>query len=91
VFSFDLNLTYDAAASIDPDGSGADAVFSYAVGTSSYGENTLFYGSEGEWSPWLVDGNTNEDLEGTSHASVVSFDGTNFTYTDGIVDFYYYY
>jgi len=92
LFSFDLNLTFDAAASTDPDGSGSDMTFSYAVGTSSYGENTLFYGSEAYgWSPWLVDGNANTDLAGTEHAAEVSFDGTNFTYTDGAVDFYYYY
>lgn len=91
LFSFDLNLTYDAAASTDPNGEGADMSFSYAVGTSSYGENTLFYGSEGQWSPWLVDGNSQADLEGTEKANVVSFDGTNFTYSDGVVDFYYYY
>ena len=91
LFSFDLNMTFDAAASTDPNGDGSDFVFSYAVGTSSYGENTLFYGSEGDWSPWLVDGNSQSDLAGTAHDTVVSFDGTNFTYTDGIVDFYYYY
>ncbi len=92
VFSFDLNLTFDAAASTDPDGSGEDFVFSYAFGTSSYGENTLFYGNEAYgWSPWLVDGESQADLAGTAHAQEVSFDGTNFTYSDGTVDFYYYY
>ena len=91
VFSFDLNMTFDAAASTDPNGEGSDLEFSYALGTSSYGENTLFYGSEGSWSAWLVDGNSQADLAGTEHAQSVSFDGTNFSYNDGTVDFYYYY
>ena len=91
VFAFDLNLTFDAAASTDPNGEGADMSFSYALGTSSYGENTLFYGSTNGWSAWLVDGNPRSDLAGTEHLQTVSFDGTNFSYNDGIVDFYYYY
>ena len=91
LFAFDLNLTYDAAASTDPNGEGADDAFSYAVGTSSYGENTVFYKGDGDWGPWLVDGQSEADLEGTDHAQSVSFDGTNFSYSDGVVDFYYYY
>ena len=90
VFAFDLNMTFDAAASTDPNGEGADVAFSYALGTSSYGENTLFYGSEGQWSPFLVDGNpAGPDAAGTTFTTVVSFDGTNFTYDQGIVDYYY--
>jgi hypothetical protein len=91
IFAFDLDLTFDAAASTDPNGDGKDAAFSYALGTSSYGENILFYGSYGEWNAWLVVGNSQVDLTDTEHETVVSFDGRNFTYSDGTVDFYYYY
>ena len=91
VFAFDVQLTFDAAASTDPDGSGSDMAFGYALGTGDYG-TTLFYGGESGWGAWLADGQTQADLAGTEHAQVVDFsDGTNFTYTDGIVDFYYYY
>ena len=77
VFAFDLNMTFDAAASTDPDGAGEDAVFSYAFGTSSYGENTLFYGTDGEWSTFLVDGDpTGPDSDGTTFTTSVAFDGT---------------
>ena len=43
VFSFDLQLTFDAAIWIDLDGSGAATNFSYALGTSEYEAATLFY------------------------------------------------
>lgn len=91
VFTFDMELTFDAGASTDPNGDGADMNFSYALGTSDYGADTLFYGSSSSWGPWLVNGRSQTDLAGTDHTQVVDFDGTTFTYTDGIVDFYYYY
>lgn len=91
VFAFDLNLTYDEAASTDPNGEGIDMNYSYALGVNSYGENTLFYGSEDLWSEWLVDGYVTPDLAGTEHRASINFDGTNFDYNDGFIDFYYYY
>ena len=91
VFAFDLNYTFDAAASIDPNGEGSDVTFSYAFGTDSYGSNTLFYGSSEGWGPFLTDGNVQTDLNGDSFATSVTFDGTNFSYDQGLVDFYYYY
>ena len=87
VFSFDVALTFDAAASTDPDGSGANAAFGYALGTSDYGTDTLFYGNDGSWGPWLVNGQDS----GADTPQVVSFDGSDFTYDNGVVDYYYAY
>lgn len=91
VFAFDLNYTFDAAASIDPNGEGSDASFSYAFGSDVDGANTLFYKGDGEWGPFLTDGTEETDLNGDAFTTSVSFDGTNFTYDQGFVDFYYYY
>ena len=99
VFAFDLNYTFDAAASIDPNGEGSDASFSYAFGSDVDGANTLFYKGDGEWGPFLTDGEAaaaplgggEQDLNGDTFLQEVSFDGTNFTYDQGFVDFYYYY
>ena len=90
-FAFDIQLTFDAGASTDPQGSGGDASFGYALGTSDYGANTLFYGAEGSWSPWIYDGNSATDGAGVEHAQVVNLDGTTFTYDSIVVDYYYAY
>ena len=86
-FAFDVDLTFDAAASTDPDGQGEDISFGYALGTTDEG-TTLFYGGPNGWGPWLVDGTVNADEAGTAHSEVVSFDGANFSYSDGVVDYY---
>ena len=92
VFSFDLDLTFDTLSSTDPNNSGSDLKMALAFGRSSYGENTLFYGiDEYDWHPWLVHGSSQLDLADTVHTQLVTFDGIDFTYSDGIVDFYYYY
>ena len=54
LFAFDLNLTFDADASIDPDGSGEDASFSYALSISSYGEDSIFCRNSGEMESMVV-------------------------------------
>ena len=71
-------------ASTDPDGYCSDMSFSYALCTSDYGTNTLFYSADGSWAPWLVNGESTDDLAGTSHLQVVFFTGTQFSFDDGI-------
>ena len=97
-FAFEMNMTYDAANSVDVNGdcsglaSDFNGDFSYAYGVDAEsGSNALFYGGYYGWSAWIVDGSTQADLEGTEHAASATFDGTNFSYNAGRVDFYYYY
>lgn len=87
-FAFELQLVFDEEASTDLENQGYDMAFSYALGSSEYGENTLFYGYNDSWGIWIVDGREQIDDEGTAHLESVYFSGSEFTYTDGVIDFY---
>jgi len=90
VFTFDITATFLASQSTDLDGEGEDITFSYALGTNAYGASTLFYGSNSSgWVDFIVDGEERIDLAGTVHAAPVTFDGTNFSYAQNFVDYYY--
>jgi len=91
VFTFDISATFLPNQSIDPNSEGIDMNFSYALGVNAYGANTLWYGSSNTWYEFLVDGTEQTDLAGTIFTTTVTFDGTNFSYDQGLVDFYYYY
>lgn len=88
VFAFDVQFTFDQEASTDLDNQGYDMNFSYALGSSEYGENTLFYGYNGSWGVWIADERVQVDDEGTEHLEEVSLSGSEFSYTDGLIDFY---
>ena len=88
VFAFDLEFVFDEEASTDLEDQGYDMQFSYALGSSEYGENTLFYGYNDSWGIWIVDERGQVDDEGTEHFESVVLSGSQFDYSDGMIDFY---
>lgn len=89
-FAFMISAVFDSGASMDPNGVGLDATFSYALGQSDYGVS-LFYLSNQGWFPWITHGETMTDFADVEYRETVSYDGSRFSYSDRIVDFYYYY
>ena len=90
IFAFDVQFTFNEedSTNIEDQASCYDMNFSYALGTSEYGQNTLFYGYNGSWGIWIVEERAQIDDEGTEHLEEVSFSGTEFTYSDGRIDVY---
>ncbi len=85
-FAFDVDLTYDTASTSSATCSSAaqNETFSYGY-VSDYDGNgnpalLLFDSTNQEWSPWI------ETSDGTSS---VDFDGSNFTYSTGYIDYLY--
>ena len=64
--------------------------WAYAYGESEYG-NTLFLRDLGGWYPAMADGFEMIDDLGGTHQMSVSFDGSNFSYDNNRVDYYYSY